>query len=94
MLPFLRWLDIGYEKAMKRAAKEINHLPHMLLEDHKRKRAAGTHQEAQDFIDVMLRFLGQSKMDLPDSRQILSSKPPAWYAFRLHKKLSSGCNSC
>ena len=47
---------------MKRAAKEINHLPHMLLEDHKRKRAAGTHQEAQDFMDVMLRFLRQSKM--------------------------------
>uniref|UniRef100_A0A7C9DUM1 Cytochrome P450 CYP82D47-like n=1 Tax=Opuntia streptacantha TaxID=393608 RepID=A0A7C9DUM1_OPUST len=54
-LPFLRWLDIGgYEKSMKRIAKEIDRLPQRLLEEHKRKRAVGERKEEEDFVDVML----------------------------------------
>uniref|UniRef100_A0A2N9G1D8 Cytochrome P450 n=1 Tax=Fagus sylvatica TaxID=28930 RepID=A0A2N9G1D8_FAGSY len=35
-LPYLRWLDVGgYEKAMKKTAKELDHMAQGWLEEHK-----------------------------------------------------------
>ncbi|KAK9757293.1 hypothetical protein RND81_01G154000 [Saponaria officinalis] len=54
-LPWLRWLDIGgHEKAMKKAAKEIDRVAQGWLEEHKRRRVAGKATEKQDFMDVLL----------------------------------------
>jgi hypothetical protein len=54
-IPYLGWLDLGgHEKAMKKAAKELDGLLGKWLEEHKRKRAAGEdHKEDKDFMDVM-----------------------------------------
>nr|POE95705.1 cytochrome p450 82a3 [Quercus suber] len=53
-VPYLGWLDLGgHEKAMKRTAKQIDHILGEWLEEHKRKRASGETKE-QDFMDVML----------------------------------------
>ncbi|KAJ4830071.1 hypothetical protein Tsubulata_809278 [Turnera subulata] len=57
-VPFLGWLDIGgYEKAMKRAAKEMDSIISEWLEEHSRMRDSGDHAAAnqvQDFMDVLL----------------------------------------
>jgi hypothetical protein len=58
-IPYLGWLDLGgHEKAMKKAAKELDGLLGEWLEEHKRKRAAGEdNKEDKDFMDVMLSVL-------------------------------------
>ncbi|XP_059453896.1 cytochrome P450 82A3-like [Corylus avellana] len=57
-IPCLGWLDLGgHEKAMKKAAKELDGLLGKWLEEHKRKRAAGEDKEDKDFMDVMLSVL-------------------------------------
>lgn len=56
-IPFLGWLDFnGYEKAMKRTAKELDTLAEGWLEEHKRRRAdlGENGKEEKDFMDVML----------------------------------------
>lgn len=56
-IPFLRFLDLGgYEKAMKKVAKELDDILEKWLQEHKRKREF---EEAppQDFMDVMLTVL-------------------------------------
>ena len=75
-LPFLRWLDIGgYEKAMKKVAKEIDHLPQRWLEEHKRKRASGQQTGNRDFIDVMLEIFetGQDKPSELDADTVIKA---------------------
>jgi hypothetical protein len=57
-IPCLGWLDLGgHEKAMKKAAKELDGLLGKWLEEHKCKRAAGEDKEEKDFMDVMLSVL-------------------------------------
>ncbi|GLT39064.1 hypothetical protein SLA2020_132720 [Shorea laevis] len=58
-MPFLRWLDFqGYEKAMKKTAKELDILIEGWLEEHKQRRLQdGEVKKEQDFIDVMLNIL-------------------------------------
>ncbi|KAJ4838352.1 hypothetical protein Tsubulata_019991 [Turnera subulata] len=57
--PSLAWLDFtGYEKAMKRTAKELDILVGEWLEEHKLNRlTCGKDKEEQDFMDVMLDIL-------------------------------------
>nr|QNS29955.1 cytochrome P450 [Nothapodytes nimmoniana] len=63
-IPFLGWLDFsGYEKAMKRTAKELDILIGGWLEEHKQKRVLGGEGRGeQDFMDVMLSVLGDAKI--------------------------------
>ncbi|KAG5230993.1 cytochrome P450 [Salix suchowensis] len=57
-LPFLRWMDLGgVEKAMKRTAKNIDHVAEKWLEEHKQKKASGTPKREEDFMDLMLSVL-------------------------------------
>ena len=54
-LPYLKWLDIGgYKKAMKKTAKELDHMARGWLEEHKQKKLCGGIKEHQDFMDVLL----------------------------------------
>ncbi|KAL9247545.1 hypothetical protein vseg_020967 [Gypsophila vaccaria] len=54
-LPFLRWLDIGgYEKTMKKIAKDVDDVAQVWLEEHKSRRVPGDVQKKKDFIDVLL----------------------------------------
>ncbi|XVF59525.1 hypothetical protein PTKIN_Ptkin07bG0283000 [Pterospermum kingtungense] len=62
--PFLGWLDFqGYEKAMKKTAKELDIIVGGWLEEHKQKRLSdGGVKEEQDFMDVMLNILENAKI--------------------------------
>ncbi|KAK3039368.1 hypothetical protein RJ639_027617, partial [Escallonia herrerae] len=65
-IPHFRWLDMGgYEKAMRKTAKEIDYFLEGWLKDHKRKRASGqVKDQQQDFLHVMLSTLeGASSKD-------------------------------
>ncbi|KAK3016555.1 hypothetical protein RJ639_005816 [Escallonia herrerae] len=55
-IPFLRWLDLGgYEKEMKKVAKEMDDVVQGWLEEHKMKRSLGdASSEQRDFMDAML----------------------------------------
>ena len=54
-LPYLRWLDVGgYEKAMKKTAKKLDHMVGEWLEEHKQRKLCGGMKEQQDFMDVLL----------------------------------------
>ncbi|XP_059637804.1 cytochrome P450 CYP82D47-like [Cornus florida] len=67
--PFLTCLDLGgYEKAMKKTAKEIDDIIEGWLQEHKRKRDSGmVMSDQKDFMDVMLSLLDNSKAeDFPD----------------------------
>ncbi|MCL7024526.1 hypothetical protein MKW94_029004, partial [Papaver nudicaule] len=72
-VPALAWLDIGgYEKEMKKVAKELDELMQEWLEEHKKKRALlrtqgkeGGHE--QDFMDVMMTILENEKLSEFDS---------------------------
>ncbi|GMH11460.1 hypothetical protein Nepgr_013301 [Nepenthes gracilis] len=56
--PFLRWLDIGgYEKNMRRTAKQLDNIIQGWLEEHKRFRSSRKVNGQQDFIDTMLDVL-------------------------------------
>ncbi|KDP38430.1 hypothetical protein JCGZ_04355 [Jatropha curcas] len=60
-LPYLRWLDIGgVEKEMQNVAKVLDKVVSGWLEEHKKKRASGAKTE-EDFMDVMLSLLDDSK---------------------------------
>ncbi|XP_056685002.1 cytochrome P450 CYP82D47-like [Spinacia oleracea] len=55
--PFLRWMDIGgYEMAMKKVAKEIDHVAQDWLDEHRARRLSGKGKEMQDFMDIMLEY--------------------------------------
>ncbi|KAG2666508.1 hypothetical protein I3760_15G064800 [Carya illinoinensis] len=55
-LPYLRWLDLGGDKrAMKKVAREIDHVLKGLLEEHKQRNLSSEVKNApQDFMDVLL----------------------------------------
>lgn len=44
----------GYEKAMKKTAKEVDNMVGVWLEEHKQKRLTSELKEHQDFMDVLL----------------------------------------
>jgi len=71
-LPFIGWLDMnGYEKRMKRAAKEVDSLLGGWLEEHKQKRLTeGKKEEEQDFMDVMLNSVEDVKTSSYDADTI------------------------
>lgn len=71
-IPFLGWLDFnGYEKSMKRTAKELDSLIGGWLEEHKNKRLlSGERTEEQDFMDVMLNILEDAKISGYDADTI------------------------
>ncbi|PON82420.1 Cytochrome P450, E-class, group I [Trema orientale] len=55
-IPYLRWFDFGgYEKAMKKTAKELDQVLVEWLEEHKRKRSIDDQQ--RDLMSVMLSIL-------------------------------------
>ncbi|PON70136.1 Cytochrome P450, E-class, group I [Parasponia andersonii] len=69
VIPYLRWLDLGgYEKAMKKTAKEWDGIFSKWLEEHKRKRVVDDvpkgeeNRKEQDFMDVMLSVLERSDL--------------------------------
>ncbi|KAF5468352.1 hypothetical protein F2P56_012510 [Juglans regia] len=55
-LPYLRWLDLaGDQRAMKKIAREVDHVLKGLLEEHKqRSLSSEVNNGHQDFMDVML----------------------------------------
>ncbi|XP_059454698.1 cytochrome P450 CYP82D47-like [Corylus avellana] len=54
-LPYLRWLDLGgYQKAMKRTAKEFDRVLQGWLEEHKQRKVSSEAKGHQDLMDVML----------------------------------------
>ncbi|KAF2324462.1 hypothetical protein GH714_014467 [Hevea brasiliensis] len=57
-IPFLRWLDIGgYERAMKKTAKDLDLVVEGWLKEHKEKKASGVKNGEEDFMDLMLDIL-------------------------------------
>ncbi|XP_042495640.1 cytochrome P450 CYP82D47-like [Macadamia integrifolia] len=72
--PFLEGLDLqGYEKAMKKSAKNLDSIVEGWLKEHKKKRlsdanygkAKGDHDD-QDFMDVMISIMEDSNLSSPD----------------------------
>ncbi|KAG6766897.1 hypothetical protein POTOM_028074 [Populus tomentosa] len=63
-IPFLGWLDFnGYEKTMKRTAKELDILVGGWLEEHKQRRLlGGKEKQEQDFMDAMLKILEKANI--------------------------------
>ncbi|CAH9087599.1 unnamed protein product [Cuscuta europaea] len=60
-LPWLRWMDIrGYEKAIKKTAKDMDNLMEGLLQAHKRERA-GKSKDEEDFMDALISHFDCSK---------------------------------
>nr|XP_048335107.1 cytochrome P450 CYP82D47-like isoform X1 [Ziziphus jujuba var. spinosa]XP_048335108.1 cytochrome P450 CYP82D47-like isoform X1 [Ziziphus jujuba var. spinosa]XP_048335109.1 cytochrome P450 CYP82D47-like isoform X1 [Ziziphus jujuba var. spinosa] len=74
-IPSLGWLDInGYVKAMKKTAKELDILIGGWLEEHKQKRLmGGKGRKKQDFMDVMLNILDDSKISGYDADTIIKA---------------------
>ncbi|PON70149.1 Cytochrome P450, E-class, group I [Parasponia andersonii] len=66
-IPWLRWLDLGgYERAMKKTAKELDQVVEEWLEEHKRKRTLDSELvnnkvDGRDFMGVMLSILDDAK---------------------------------
>ncbi|KAJ9186653.1 hypothetical protein P3X46_002200 [Hevea brasiliensis] len=57
-IPFLRWLDIGgYERAMKKTAKDLDLIAEGWLKEHKEKKASGVKKGEEDFMGLMLDIL-------------------------------------
>ncbi|KAK4837190.1 hypothetical protein QYF36_003511 [Acer negundo] len=78
-VPYLGWLDLGgYEKAMKKTAKELDSLGQEWLEEHRRKRElsgepdANDHQE-QDFMDVLLSVVDGANLPGYDADTIIKA---------------------
>ncbi|KAB1220507.1 Cytochrome P450 82A3 [Morella rubra] len=55
-LPYLRWLDVGgYERAMKKTAKQLDNVVERWLHEHKQRKNSGEAEgRPEDFMDVML----------------------------------------
>uniref|UniRef100_A0A2N9GV53 Cytochrome P450 n=1 Tax=Fagus sylvatica TaxID=28930 RepID=A0A2N9GV53_FAGSY len=62
-IPYLGWLDLGgYEKAMKKTAKELDCIVTEWLEEHKEKKGSGGGKGEQDFMDIMLSVLNGANL--------------------------------
>ncbi|KAF8399197.1 hypothetical protein HHK36_015062 [Tetracentron sinense] len=69
--PFLGWLDVGgYERAMKRTAKDLDCFLQGWLEEHRSKKLSGKTEGDQDFMDVMLSILEDAKLSDYDADTI------------------------
>ncbi|KAF4353521.1 hypothetical protein CsatB_008608 [Cannabis sativa] len=67
-IPYVRWLDLGgYEKAMKKTAKELDELAQLWIEEHKKKRQQQVDHDDDDFMDVMLSTLDHDDSEFGDS---------------------------
>ncbi|KAK8551902.1 hypothetical protein V6N12_040522 [Hibiscus sabdariffa] len=54
-LPFLRWFDIGgNERAMKKAADDLDRYAEEWLDEHKQRKTSGQFKDEEDFMDLML----------------------------------------
>ncbi|OAY50861.1 cytochrome P450 CYP82D47 isoform X2 [Manihot esculenta] len=73
--PFLGWMDLGgYEKAMKRTAKEFDSILEEWLEEHRRKRDTGqVSNTEQDFMDVLLSVLDGTDLPGYDIHTVIKS---------------------
>ncbi|KAJ4827289.1 hypothetical protein Tsubulata_022688 [Turnera subulata] len=61
-LPFLRFLDLGgVEKAMEKTFKELDSAVERWLEEHRVKKISGAVKEEEDFMDVLLSVLDDTK---------------------------------
>ncbi|KDP38433.1 hypothetical protein JCGZ_04358 [Jatropha curcas] len=63
-LPFLRWLDLGgYQKSMKKTAKELDVFVQSWLDEHKCKRSSSecNVKGEEDFMDVMLSIFDEAE---------------------------------
>ncbi|KAJ0039813.1 hypothetical protein Pint_28160 [Pistacia integerrima] len=71
-VPSLGWLDFGgYNKAMKRTAKELDALAGEWLEEHKQRRLLGGEtKEEYDFMDFMMTILEDAKIPSFDADTI------------------------
>ncbi|KAK6129035.1 hypothetical protein DH2020_037232 [Rehmannia glutinosa] len=72
-IPLLGWFDLqGYEKKMKRIAKELDGLIGEWLVEHKerRKMLSGKERADQDFMDVMLNILEEAHIPAFDADTI------------------------
>ncbi|WCJ31029.1 cytochrome P450 family 82 subfamily C polypeptide 4 [Euphorbia peplus] len=74
-IPFLAWFDFnGYEKRMKKTAKELDILIEGWLKEHKERRLMnGEEKKEQDFMDVMLSILEDAKVSGFDADTINKS---------------------
>ncbi|XP_043694448.1 demethylepipodophyllotoxin synthase-like [Telopea speciosissima] len=79
-IPFLEGLDLqGYERAMKRMAKNIDSILEGWLEEHRQKRLSFASRDdkakggEQDFMDVMISIMEDSKLDDYDEHTVIKS---------------------
>ncbi|XP_040996032.1 cytochrome P450 CYP82D47-like [Juglans microcarpa x Juglans regia] len=73
-LPYLRWLDLGGdERAMKKAAREMDHVLQGLLEVHKQRRVLSEVKNGHhDFMDVMLSVVIDNEEIFKENEEISS----------------------
>ncbi|KAJ4947954.1 hypothetical protein NE237_014202 [Protea cynaroides] len=75
--PFLEGLDLqGYEKAMKRTAKNLDSVIAGWLMEHKQKRLSADYDKAksdQDFMDVLISIMENSKIDDFDADTVIKA---------------------
>lgn len=80
-VPFMEWLDVGgHQKAMTRTAKEMDSIFQEWLEEHRQKKKKEEEEETslggvnvdfeQDFMDVLLSVLDESKAEDVDADTI------------------------
>ncbi|OVA00959.1 Cytochrome P450 [Macleaya cordata] len=74
--PLLGWLDIfqGHVSAMKRNAKEVDTILGNWLEEHRRKKRSSIGEDLeQDFMDVMLSIIEESKLSGHDADTVIKA---------------------
>ncbi|KAJ4974041.1 hypothetical protein NE237_007215 [Protea cynaroides] len=75
--PSLEGLDLqGYEKAMKRTAKNLDSIVEGWLKEHKQKRLSADYDKAkndQDFMDVMISIMENLKLDDYDADTVIKA---------------------
>ncbi|XP_057423367.1 cytochrome P450 CYP82D47-like [Lotus japonicus] len=74
-VPFLRWLDLdGYEKKMKKTAKEMDDFAQAWLEQHKRNSGLGEWKKGEhDFMDLLLATVDDECVHGHDADTIIKS---------------------
>ncbi|KAJ4972773.1 hypothetical protein NE237_005947 [Protea cynaroides] len=75
--PFLEGLDLqGYEKAMKKTAKNLDSIVEGWLKEHKQKRLSADYDKAKsdhDFMDAMISIMEDPKLDDYDANTIIKA---------------------
>lgn len=71
VVPYLKWFDFGgYQKEMKKTAKEFDKMLSEWLEEHKRKRSDG---KERDFMDGMISVLNDRPIEGFDADTIIKA---------------------